>query len=309
MISKDNAVKNVVTFLGPERSVRQIRRQIWKVFDGERDMVFNPEAIIPIPKNLQSLEESQAFCERNWGCTGSFSNDMELDANCISFETKEHPPRGVFKRLSELHPDVSILVEFARYDDKGFDNAGLLLYQNGKVNEAVATNQFSEILLHDVQGEPFSVSRSKIFDFEKDNKEKNNDKAIAGIAKRMLENEQRRLYIVIQLGQFLTSDTSIISSSAVLKQVEENCNTLRDIVEKVTANENEDKKRIDVSKVLTDKGENLSYFDADSKTIAGNQNKSVSKNQMAKRNVLTKPKYFRVSRTQSANKDDSNERK
>ena len=308
MVSKDNTVKNVITFLGPERSVRQIRRQIWKVYDGDRDMVFNPEAIIPIPKNMGSMEESQAFCLKNWGCVGSFSNDMEIDINCISFETEEHPPRGILKRLSELHPDVSILVEYARYDDKGFDNAGQILYQNGVAKEACVTNHFTDVLLHDIQGEPFSISRSKVFNFDKEQEEKAKSNAIANMAKRMLENEQHRLYIVIQLGKFLTEEPSIISSSAVLKQIEKNCDSLKEIIEKVSKKENEDTRYINVADVLNEKGKDMSFFDADKKTIADARRTNAKKNQMTERNVLTKPKYFRSNRLNNKN-ENTDERK
>ena len=293
MSSRDSNVKNVVTFLGPKRSVRQIRRQMWKMFDGDRDLVFNPDSIIPIPKEINTMELSREFCKEKWGCSGLIFNDMEISENCISFETEEHPPRKVFARLSELYPDVSILVEFARFDNQGLDNAGQILYKEGQAKDSFVTKDFADVLLNEVKGVPFSISRSAVFDFDEKTAEKDNDETLANAALKLLEREQHKLSIVLKTMSFLTDDVSVISQSTVIKQIEKNCESLEFFANNVVSKDSA-VQHLDVKEFVS--------------SLKKNDNKGKKKTQMIERNVLTKPRYRRSKPLKKENKEPTDER-
>lgn len=225
MIVEDNRVKNVVTFFGTEAAVRQIRKQLWKGCEGGRDMVFNPQYLCPIPEGMTG-EESEQFCRKNWGCSGFICQDEELSPNCISFVTDGAPPRKVFERLSALYPDIPVLVEYARYDGKGIDFAGQILYKEGRQGkESFVTSTFVDLLLNEVKGKPFSIKDSQVFRNREQDNNKDNSTA-RRLLSQMKTKELNRLKVVMASTKLLTDDMGIVSGSAVVRQVEKNYSVL-----------------------------------------------------------------------------------
>lgn len=308
MIGKDGVLKNVVTFLGDESTIRQVRKILWCEVDGEHDIVFNPSSICPIPEEAMKHGELDKFCQENWGCSSIFMNDREISLNCISFETEEHPPRKVFKRLAEMYPDISILVEFARYDGKGFDSEGVILYKNNEIKDGMLLPSYSKILLEQVQGDKFSVLHSCVLHQDKEEKVD-----LKPLLSKLMSNELDSMQKVYNIIDMTCHDSQITSSSAIVRQIEKNYNTLDKLLKlyentldkEALLNQTQEKSQsVEADKV---KSEEKSVLDMGHTTAlqdwknGGKANSSVSSKATTKsgsyipqRSVLTKPKYRSV---------------
>ena len=313
MINDSPILKNVVTFLGDESSVRQIRKMLWREIDGVHDIVFDPSSVCPIPEEAMKHGELDKFCKENWGCSSVFMNDREISLNCISFETEEHPPRKIFKRIFEMYPDISILVEFARYDGKGFDNAGQILYRNGKAIDGIMLPSYSKILLEQVQGDKFSVLNSRILHPEKEEKSD-----LKPLLSKLMTQELETLQKVYNILKVSCDDDKVASSSAIVRQIEKNYNALQKLSQlyensllhdvDLTVSVNKQPAKQEVSE-KEKQSSNDNYFNMFKTTPLEDWKKGTKENDsvsakpvnkksgsyIPQRSVLTKPKYRSIS--------------
>lgn len=209
-------VKNVVTFLGPEGAVKKLRRKLWRECTPDRDIVFNPEAVLPLPDQVTRQRDREAFCREYWGCAGMFCNDSELDWNRVSFESWEHPPRKVFRHLSELYPDITVLVEFAPVDGICDDGPGQIVYKDGKETETCMLSFFADILVNYVKGKPFRIKDSYVYNQAPLYKET----GLADAVRRLRETEWFRLQALLCTGALASDDFSVVREASTVRETE-----------------------------------------------------------------------------------------
>ncbi len=268
-------VKNIVTFIGPDKIVRQIRKQIWSYGSEGRDFVFDPNKVIP----LRETEKKSTNCVARWGCHRAILNDEEYGVDRIGFETEPAPPRKVFQALQERYPEVSILVEYASYDKTRFDGSGQILYHKGDVKESCVTDEYADIILHQMEGRPFSISQSFLFA-----EEKNREPCLKGFVSVMKQQAFHRLDVVSTINRLLTEDEEILKHSAVMQALQDQCyflDTLAPQGDNTRGERDEDR--------LAAYRANPVWQDKEVKAV-------VKKNEVVKRSVLTRPKYTRQKR-------------
>ena len=89
------------------------------------------------------------WCWDNWGTKWNSSDAYWEDSKCVSFNTAWNAPTPIFKKLSELFPDVTFTVEYA--DEDVGSNCGIIKY-DGKDFSEIEENTFEfacEVLGYD----------------------------------------------------------------------------------------------------------------------------------------------------------------
>ena len=117
-------IKHRVFFYGNQK---QINTMLKSVRDRKKKTLFDFNKIIPMPDSvyngilnadaLASCGDNNWYewCKQNWGTHNNaynprvFGNMLELETNC-------GVPRQIFKKITELYPDIKISVSYANED-------------------------------------------------------------------------------------------------------------------------------------------------------------------------------------------------
>ena len=123
-----NHIENVVTFIGSEVKIQELKNHIKGVDEGEiTDFDFNKIIERPI-----DVEDTYHWNLDNWDTKWNAYNVIDL-GDSITFQTAWSAPFGIYIALSNLFPTVEINVEYAD-EDFGY-NVGKLKFIGGSLIE------------------------------------------------------------------------------------------------------------------------------------------------------------------------------
>ena len=99
-----NWCANELTITGPEDDIKKFKELV-----STSDSDFSFDAVIPMPDG----EWDYDWCNSNWGVKWDLPNDMYLDDGnddmlMYSFDTAWGPPYGIYTKLTEIFPDITI---------------------------------------------------------------------------------------------------------------------------------------------------------------------------------------------------------
>lgn len=119
-----NIIRHRIFFSGNQN---QIEEMFKAVRDKKKRTCFDFDKIIPIPDtvyngvlNAEALANYgdnnwYEWCKKNWG-THNGAYNPRFYGNMLEFETNYGVPRPIFKRLTELYPEIEISVNYANED-------------------------------------------------------------------------------------------------------------------------------------------------------------------------------------------------
>jgi len=122
-----NYITNVVNILGSNDIMR-------KYFNVDNHFDYN----LVIPISFQETQKLTQWQETNlrfkkWGKTMNAFNQKVYSHTNFTFQSVWSPPITVFKYLSLLHPELTIIINYFVVEDNDF-TGGILIFKNGQVN-------------------------------------------------------------------------------------------------------------------------------------------------------------------------------
>ena len=119
-----NWCANELTITGPEDDIQKFKELV-----STSDSDFRFDAVIPMPNG----EWDYDWCNSNWGVKWDLPNDMYLDDGnddmlMYSFDTAWGPPHGIYTKLTEIFPDITISWF---WHEPGMEATGYLNVDNG----------------------------------------------------------------------------------------------------------------------------------------------------------------------------------
>mgnify|MGYP003676662845 CR=1 FL=1 len=127
----ENDITNILTILGKTSDVMRVMSVL---LNSERDVSFT--GIVPIPSELAERPHIANpkyvnWAMGNWSTKFDASETVVIAPNVVKFLTYGTTPINLIGRLSELHPNVKLKVEYAD-EDLGF-NVGDYTFKSGDV--------------------------------------------------------------------------------------------------------------------------------------------------------------------------------
>lgn len=154
-----NHISNRLTIKANPARIKEVFAAIAGKYEDGKKRLIDFNTLIPYPERYRELDKAASdfvmdnpdasydlrpkdgynqggyeWCRDNWGTKWNAYEQKRLSASSIYFETAWSAPRPIMDALAEKFPDVFFKLEYCDEDMTG-NNAGMLLYKDGKKNE------------------------------------------------------------------------------------------------------------------------------------------------------------------------------